>query len=167
MLPIRGPCACCGSETNVEVVDAIIDCERRSIRYRESVSVIWIPGFFTMWTVQPEKPEVFGNDTSVPAPICMCKACQTQVRRTRIGPFVGPPILALVLGALAALLHIAVGIVVTVLMLLLGYFLSRWWVVRTRQRELKNVLGGVPVYRQMLAAYPYGVVILPEQSPTT
>lgn len=162
-LPITGACACCGDVNDTAVVRAILDCERSSVRHRSGISVLWIPGLFTVWTVREEKPEVFGNDTTVPAPICMCAACQRQVQRFRPSYFLEPIGFALILGGVAAVLHWFVGVVIMIVTLIVGWFFAPGRVYWARQRELKDVLGRVPVYRQMLAGYPYAIVIVPRE----
>ena len=162
-LPMRDGCVVCETVSDLEIIPTILECETSSVHYRDSVSVIWVPGIFSIWTYKEEKPEVFGNDTSVPAPVCLCKQCQTCLHSKKTAYFLWPVLIGVLFGGMAAYFHIVAGVAMMIVTVLIGTILFRYWSIKSRQKLLKNILSRVPVYRQMLDSYPYAVVIIPAE----
>lgn len=131
------------------------------------VPIIIFPGLFIL-LLRPreEGVEIFGRETTVSVPLCACEACARDLhrpRRSNTSLFLAA-LATIALAAVVATLSLLVGIVVGVvslLVLLVGVARRRSSAVKRWQRNLKDKLGRVPVYAQLLCEYPHSVAVLP------
>src|SRR5207247_1797031 len=80
-LPRRGVCLCCGEERATGVASVQMECERAQTQTRVEVvpgSMKTIPGIVTTWE-ETHSVEVFGHNTEVPTPICLCPGCRARL----------------------------------------------------------------------------------------
>ena len=172
-LPPGGGCARCGV-ADAAVVAVELECERYSARASGGERFLIIPLFsfaLWMWWREEERVEIRGRDTDVSTPIRLCGSCQRSLHDPPrwIGLALAASVLVLavlagltaVLAGLAAPAGVAIGVGVAAIGLL-GLGLWRRLQFRSRQRELKELLQQVPVYRQVLARYRRAIVVVPE-----
>jgi hypothetical protein len=161
-LPAKDACIRCGEVEATSVVSVHLVCERAEERTRiESVrSNTVIPGLVR--NVQVEyRTEVYGSNTEVPVPICLCQVCRGQLFASSRAGFLIPAVVLLAAGMLLGYFSILLGVVGVVAALAVSYGLMKRTLQR-RQRAIKDVLRKVPVYSQILKRYPYAAVIVLE-----
>ena len=163
-LPEMGRCACCDAPESLSVWRAFLDCERSSVHVEGGLRLIYVPFLFWMLWEEKRRVEVRGHDTVVPAPICMCDECQRGLREPTVSFAMLLPLLLIPIGLAAAFLHLVTGVVLVgcgifggLIWAALWYF----WTIQSHQKRLKQILARVPVYRQMMASYPYATVVMP------
>src|SRR5262249_12644933 len=138
--------------------------ERASVHEEGGLRFIYIPFFFWMWWQEETQIVVRGNDTVVRAPICICDRCQRELREQKRSWSWIVPALLIPAGWGTAFFHLGAGLgllAAGVLTVLTWIALSRRLAFKAKQKALKNLVSRVPVYRQMLASYPYAVVVVP------
>jgi hypothetical protein len=161
-LPLTGTCARCGAAED-GITRVILVCERYTARSgggERFLIVPFITGVFWMSWREEEWTEIRGRDTDVIAPVCLCGLCLRHLRGRPGRAYLLPAAAAVGAGVLVGLANPVVGIVVGWAGLV-GVALWRRASRRGRQRELKQVLGRVPAYRQVLTRYRHAVAVLP------
>ncbi|MBY0459391.1 MAG: hypothetical protein K2V38_18860 [Gemmataceae bacterium] len=98
-------------------------------------------------------------------PVCVCPECLEGLRppgRARVAVRVVALVVAFVLLAVLAtscLRMLGGGLAIALVVVVYGW--RRQTRVRRWQRRLKELLAGVPIYRQLLDEYPFATVHLP------
>lgn len=164
-LPPLGGCARCAAGA-ADVTPINVVCERYTSRSGGGERFILIP-FFSLfvwaWWYEEEWVEIYGRDTDVPAPLCLCGPCREHFRGRSGRVYLAAAITGVVAGWLVGYASVAAGVGVGVAGVL-GAVVWRRLSRRARRRELLGLLCRVPAYRQVLADYPDAVAVLPSES---
>ncbi|HEY1189684.1 MAG TPA: hypothetical protein VGE74_18700 [Gemmata sp.] len=172
-LPPGHECVGCGSR-RAAALDVRIACETAENRVTGGFRFLIIPGLFWMIWREEERLEILGRDNTVRAPINSCSRCAEEFIEPRpssldyllaavaIVAFV--VLAALSATAVAAFGPIALVVMAVCLFAIPGVLLVVMWRARAAaarwQWGCKEVLSGVPVYKQLLREYPHAVVLL-------
>jgi hypothetical protein len=162
VLPGTDECLWC-REVPAQRVDVIVQCERYTAHTSGGMRLLIMPiplGFVRfIWWEEPERLEIRGRDTDVPAPVCLCETCRSNLRAPSAVKYLLLEAVVVVLGGVLAFINLlmVIGLVAVGLALLV---LARRLAVRNWQQKLKRLLGKVPVYRQVLQSYPRAVVVM-------
>jgi hypothetical protein len=165
-LPPSDGCARCGLARTADFTPIRLECERYTARSGGGQRLLIVPLFSALlwvWWREEEWVEIHGRDTDVFAPLCLCDQCRRHLRGRAGDIYWLTGALAIAVGMLVGIANIVAGIGVAAVGVL-GVLLWRWIARRTRQRELKQLLRRVPVYRQVLADYPDTIVVVAPES---
>lgn len=162
-LPLPGVCRSCGEVSDVDDVWLTLACERYKVRVSGGTHVLLLPMLFLsmlVWWEEEERVDIRGRDTDVMSPIRLCRTCRQKMRRRNTRPWVVAAILAIAVAATIGIFSvwIAIGILFLAFVTIM---ITRRLSISRRERQLKNVLSTVPVYRQILDRYPGTAVIWP------
>jgi hypothetical protein len=168
VLPSTDACLRCG-DVAAQPVDVELQCERYTARAAGGQRFLIIPLFWgVVWASwrEPERLEIRGRDTDVPAPVGLCVACRRQLRAPSASGYVLLTALLLaacgVVGYVNLVAGIALGVVGMALLVVMRGLALRGW-----QRMLRGLLRQIPVYRQVLERYPRAVVVMPKEGPVS
>jgi hypothetical protein len=160
-LPGTDACVRCGEPKGARAVIVRLECERTWVRkVGGSAGVLITPWFYVVWE-GTEEVETHGRDTDYSLPLVVCPDCRRLLggmsRTTCLAVAAPTLVISLLLAFFSWALVVAVFAVAFVLL----------WVVanraaRRQQRVVKNLLRGVPVYRQLLERYPRATAVLRE-----
>jgi hypothetical protein len=164
VLPSTDACLRCGDVT-AQLVGIDLQCERYKARASGGQRVLIIPflwGVFWATWREPERLEIRGRDTDVPAPVGLCEECRHQLRAPVAFWYVALTAFLLAASCIVGyFLPVAgIGLAVVALALLV---VTRHLAVQSWQGALKGLLRKVPVYRQVLERYPWAVVVMPRE----
>jgi hypothetical protein len=160
-LPITDACAGCGEGEGVQAVNVELECERSWAITSGGPRFLITPWFWVAWE-EEKRTEVPGRDTVIRAPIGVCPECRQRFRRPNRLVYLMVAVALLGAGLVLAYVHVLIRIGSMAVALAALYWQSRraW---KRRQRAIKDLLRNVPVYRQLLAQYPYATVIVREE----
>jgi hypothetical protein len=144
-------------------VKVALECERYKVREHGGWGLLVLPWFWVAWR-EEKWTEIRGRDTDVPAPVRLCAGCHRELRDPAGPGYLLPATLLLAVSGLAGYFHVAAGVGLAAVGLVLLAWLRRR-ASRGRQRGLKGLLRKVPVYRQVLERYPRAVVVMPQGGP--
>jgi hypothetical protein len=165
-LPPSDGCARCGPAGTADFTPIRLECERYTARSGGGERFLVFPLFSALlwvWWREEQWVEIHGRDIDVRAPLCLCEQCRRHLRGRSGAAYRLIGALAIALGVLFGIANVGAGIAVAAVGIL-GVLLWRWLARRTRQRQLKQLLRRVPVYRQVLADYPNTVVVVAPES---
>jgi hypothetical protein len=164
VLPSTEACLRCGDVT-AQPVGLHLQCERYTARTSGGQRFLLIPllwGFVWASWREPERLEIRGRDTDVPAPVSLCATCRSQLRAPAASRQVVLTALLLAASGVVGYFHLVAGVSLAVAGLALLVVVRRL-ALRGWQGALKGLLRKVPVYRQVLGRYPSALVVLPKE----
>jgi hypothetical protein len=166
VLPSTEACLRCGDGV-AEPVGIDLQCERYTTRASGGQRFLIIPLLWGLvWASwrEPERLEIRGRDTDVPAPVGLCAVCQRQLRVPAASWYLLLTALLLVACGIVGYFNVGAGIGVAVVGMVL-LVVTRRLALRSWQTGLRALLRKVPVYRQVLERYPRAVVVMPREGP--
>jgi hypothetical protein len=164
LLPSTDACLRCGNEA-VEPLGTALQCERYTARVSGGQRFLIIPllwGFVWARWGEPERLEIRGRDTDVPAPCSLCKACRGQLRTPGASWYLLLTAVLLAASGVVGYFNFVAGIGLAAVGLV-ALVVTRCLILRRWQNVLKGLLCKIPVYRQVLKRYPYAVVVMPKE----
>jgi hypothetical protein len=162
ILPGTAGCLRCG-DGKADIVSVELECERHTVHSSGGPRFLIIPlpwGVHWISWREEQRIEVRGRDTDVSTPIILCAACHRQFHAPTRSSYVLLAVLLLAASGILGYFSLAIGIGTAAVGLVL-LAVMRNLALRNWQRSLKDLLGKVPAYRQVLARHPWTVVVLP------